>query len=114
MWSLGTLKLKPPSEIALQDSSDDFTPQSSPSSAPRTGIAFQRTQPPPALSFSQLNPQHRQDPLDLTCLGISDRPNIKSFKDDSKMDWTPSHRFNTFMPRSSSNSLDSPPFAAAR
>ena len=105
--------MKYPPEIALQDSSDDFTPQASPT-PPRQRITFQRTQHAPP-SFPQLKPQPRQDPLDLTSLGISDRP-TPLFKDDSTMDWIPSQQQNTFSPRNTTTSYsrDSSIFANAR
>jgi hypothetical protein len=112
-WSLGTLKVKFPPEIALQDSSDDFTPQSSPTPPPQR-IIFQRTQHPPP-SFPQLKPQQPQDPIDLNSLGISDRP-TPLFKDDSTMDWIPSRQQNTFSSLNSTGSYsrDSSIFANAR
>ena len=100
--------MKFPPEIALQDSSDDFTPQSSPTPPPR--VTFQRTQPPP--SFPQIKPKH-QDLLDLASLGISDRPKPFS-KDNSTMDWIPSQQQNTFSTRPSQYSRDSSIFASAR
>jgi hypothetical protein len=110
---MGTLKVKYPPEIALQDSSDDFTPQSSPTPPPQR-IAFQRTQhaPPP---FRQLELQQRQDVLDLNSLGISDLP-TPLFKDDSTMDWIPSQQQNTISSRNTiaPYSRDSSMFTNAR
>jgi hypothetical protein len=104
---LGILKVKLPPEIALQDSSlDEFSPQGSPSpvpSAPRH--TFQRTQSlPPQIKLSQ---QRNNDPLDLSTLGITEKP-LPLFKDDSsKMDWIPSSQQTTFSRKYSHNLFSS-------
>jgi hypothetical protein len=102
--------VKPPPEIALQDFSDDFSPQSSPS--PPARPTFQRTQPQSHPIAPQLNRDPQQDPLDLTTLGIYDTP-LSPAKDNSTMDWMPSHRPTTFS-CSAAYSHNSSLFAAGR
>ena len=94
IWSLGILKVRLPPEIALQDFSDEFSPQSSPSPPPRH--TFQRTQPRPSIHHTPLKKEH---PLDLSTLGISDRP-LAPFRNESTMDWIPSTEQTTFSPSS--------------
>jgi hypothetical protein len=81
--------VKTPPEIALQDSSEDFTPQISPTPLRRQTHMFERTQS--SLFPSRTSPN--KDPLDLSSLGISDR---SPPYDNSTMDWTPSNQQTTF------------------
>jgi len=104
---LGILKVKLPPEIALQDSSlDEFSSQSSPSPVPSPPRhTFQRTQSlPPQIKPSQ---QRNNDSLDLSTLGISEKP-LTLFKDNSsKMDWVPSSQQTTFSRNYSHNPFSS-------
>jgi hypothetical protein len=102
--------VKPPPEIALQDSTDDFSPQGSPSPPPRP--IFQRTPPQPLPVALQLTRKTQQNLLDLTTLGISDPP-LPPSKDDSTMDWIPSQQPTTFS-RGATYSHDPSLFAAGR
>lgn len=126
--SLGILKIRFPTEIALSDSSfDEFSPEFSPSPMAPSRHTFQRTQPQtseqrpyPQISerqqqYPQIKSQHlqnssRQDQLDLSTLGISEKPLPSFNKNDSKMDWIPSTQQNTF----STSSYHHSPFSTKK
>src|SRR5579859_4238690 len=101
IWSLQTLKVRPPTEIALQDSSDDFSPspQTSPTPQPRH-LPFNRTIPQPRLRPPQppspVPPfsTRPSDPADL--LSTLDISSLPLSKDASTLDWTPSTHQTTF------------------
>jgi hypothetical protein len=96
--------LRLPPEIALQDSSDDLSPQNTPS--PVSRHKFQRTQP--RLPSPQIRRIPPQDPVDIASLGIADPSN-------DTMDWTPSQH-TSFSPTYPENtySRDNSLFAAGR
>jgi hypothetical protein len=88
--SVDRLKLKTPTEIALQDSIEDFSPSVSPSPPHRQSI-------------------QKSKPVDPTF-----RPSVPLPSSHSTMDWTPSPVENTFSPRSVKYSPESSAFASGK